>query len=81
MELGWTLKAETWGHGYATEAARACLDWGFVTLDEPYFISLIRPGNTASVRVAERLGFASLRQDELFGNPVTVYSMDKPTSL
>lgn len=58
VELGWTLKAETWGHGYATEAARACLDWGFATLDEPYFISLIRPGNTASVRVAERLGFA-----------------------
>ncbi|MEU9141309.1 GNAT family N-acetyltransferase [Streptomyces sp. NPDC048404] len=27
VELGWTLKAETWGRGYATEAARACLDW------------------------------------------------------
>ncbi|MEU0429968.1 GNAT family N-acetyltransferase [Streptomyces canus] len=81
VELGWTLKAEAWGHGYATEAARACLDWGFATLDEPYFISLIRPGNTASVRVAERLGLAPLREDELFGNPVTVYSVDKPTSL
>jgi len=81
VELGWTLKTETWGHGYATESARACLDWGFATLGEPYFISLIRPGNTASVRVAERLGFAPLRQDELFGNPVTVYSMNRPTSL
>ena len=30
-EVGWTLKAEAWGHGYATEAARACLEWGFAT--------------------------------------------------
>ncbi|MFI9781833.1 GNAT family N-acetyltransferase [Streptomyces sp. NPDC051956] len=34
VELGWTRKAETWGQGYATEAARACLDWGFATLDD-----------------------------------------------
>ncbi|MFG2133306.1 GNAT family N-acetyltransferase [Streptomyces sp. NPDC048751] len=80
VELGWTLKAETWGHGYATEAARACLAWGFTTLDVDYFISMIRPGNTASVRVAERLGFAPLREDILFGNPVAVYSLDKPAS-
>ncbi|MFJ8785296.1 GNAT family N-acetyltransferase [Streptomyces sp. NPDC102476] len=80
VELGWTLKAGTWGRGYATEAARACLDWGFATLDEAYFISMIRPGNTASVHVAERLSFAPLREDALFGNPVTVYSLDKPAS-
>ncbi|MHC3469560.1 GNAT family N-acetyltransferase [Streptomyces sp. 7R007] len=80
VELGWTLKAEAWGHGYATEAARACLDWGFETLDEPYFISLIRPGNTASVRVAQRLGFTTVREDELFGEPVTVYSLGRSAS-
>jgi RimJ/RimL family protein N-acetyltransferase len=80
VELGWTFRAGAWGHGYATEAARACLEWGFATLDEPYFISLIRPGNTASVRVAERLGFAPLREDEHFGNPVTVYAKEKPAS-
>jgi RimJ/RimL family protein N-acetyltransferase len=80
VELGWTLKAEKWGHGCATEAARACLDWGFATLDEAYFTAMIRPGNTSSARVAERLGFTPLRDDELFGNPVTVYSLDRPTS-
>lgn len=80
VELGWTLKAGAWGHGYATEAARACLDWGFTTLDEPYFTAMIRPANTASARVAERLGFAPLRMDTLFGNPVAVYSLDKQTS-
>jgi RimJ/RimL family protein N-acetyltransferase len=80
VELGWTLKAEAWGHGYATEAARACLEWGFGTLDTDYFTAMIHPGNTASARVAGRLGFAPLREDVLLGNPVTVYSLDRPTA-
>ncbi|MFG3253355.1 GNAT family N-acetyltransferase [Streptomyces sp. NPDC048172] len=78
VELGWTLRAEAWGHGYATEAARACLEWGFATLDVDHLIALIRPGNEPSVKVAERLGFAPRREEELFGNPVTVYGVDRP---
>lgn len=81
VELGWTLRAEHWGHGYATEAAQACLDWGFATLDDDYFTALMRPGNEASVKVAERLGFAPRREDHLHGRPVTVYAVDRPTSL
>ncbi|WP_326736275.1 GNAT family N-acetyltransferase [Streptomyces sp. NBC_01022] len=77
IELGWTLKAEQWGHGYATEAAQACLNWGFDTLDAEYFTALMRPGNTASVKVAERLGFSPRRQDELNGSPVTVYALNR----
>ncbi|WBB64054.1 GNAT family N-acetyltransferase [Streptomyces sp. WMMC500] len=80
VELGWTLAAEFWGHGYATEAARACLDWGFATLAEEYFISLIRPANTPSVRVAERLGFAPLRDGTFLGHPVTVYARNRPSA-
>ncbi|MEV0919148.1 GNAT family N-acetyltransferase [Streptomyces sp. NPDC049967] len=80
VELGWTFRAEHWGHGYATEAARACLYWGFATLDADYFTALIRPGNTPSVKVAERLGFAPRRQEELNGNPVTVYALDRPAA-
>ncbi|MFF1919950.1 GNAT family N-acetyltransferase [Streptomyces sp. NPDC058221] len=80
VELGWALQAERWGHGYATEAARACLDWGFATLDTEYFTALIRPGNTPSVKVAERLGFSPRRQDELNGNAVTVYALDRPAA-
>ncbi|GAA1965450.1 GNAT family N-acetyltransferase [Catenulispora subtropica] len=77
-ELGWTLKAEAWGHGYATEAARACLEWGFATLDAEYFTSMIHPANVPSIRVAERLGFSPLRDDVLLGKPVTVYSLNRP---
>lgn len=78
VEAGWTLRPEAWGHGYATEAARAFLDWGFETLDVPYVIAMIRPGNTPSVKVAERLGFSVRRQDALFDEPVTVYALDRP---
>ncbi len=35
-EVGWVLRRDAWGHGYATEAARACLDWGFGNLAIPY---------------------------------------------
>jgi RimJ/RimL family protein N-acetyltransferase len=78
VELGWTLAAESWGRGYATEAARACLEWGFATLAEEYFIALIRPANTASARVAERLGFAPRREETFMGDRVTVYAVDAP---
>jgi RimJ/RimL family protein N-acetyltransferase len=78
IEAGWTLRAEAWGRGYATEAARAFLGWGFDTLDAPYLTAMIRPGNTASVQVAERLGFAVRREDTLFDEPVTVYALERP---
>jgi RimJ/RimL family protein N-acetyltransferase len=81
VEAGWTLRAEAWGHGYAAEAARAFLDWGFDTLDAPYFTAMISPGNTASARVAERLGFTARREDTLFDEPVTVYGLDRPVGL
>lgn len=56
LELGWSLRREFWGKGYATEAAAKCLDHIFGELNQPEVISLIRPGNVRSVRVAERLG-------------------------
>jgi RimJ/RimL family protein N-acetyltransferase len=78
VEAGWTLRAEAWGHGYATEAARRFLDWGFETLHVPYVTAMIHPGNTPSIQLAERLGFAVRRQDKLFDKPVTVYALDRP---
>jgi RimJ/RimL family protein N-acetyltransferase len=72
-ELGWVLRRDAWGHGYATEAAGACGDWGFANLDIPYLTAMIRPANTRSIAVAERLGMTPLRHDHLQGIPVAVY--------
>jgi RimJ/RimL family protein N-acetyltransferase len=56
FEVGWTLRRQSWGKGYATEAGHACLQYVFTELDRSSIISLIAPGNTRSIRVAERLG-------------------------
>jgi RimJ/RimL family protein N-acetyltransferase len=79
-ELGWVLRRDAWGNGYATEAARACLGWGFAELDVPYLTAMINPDNVRSTRVAERLGMTPLREDVLLDDPVVVHSLDRPTS-
>jgi RimJ/RimL family protein N-acetyltransferase len=56
IEIGWTLGREHWGRGYATEAATAVRDWALGELGLERLISLIQPGNAASIRVAEKLG-------------------------
>jgi RimJ/RimL family protein N-acetyltransferase len=79
-ELGWALRRDAWGRGYATEAARACAEWGFSRLDVPYLTAMIHPDNVRSVRVAERLGLTPLRDDVLLGDPVVVYRLDRGAS-
>jgi RimJ/RimL family protein N-acetyltransferase len=74
-ELGWALRREAWGQGYATEAARACLEWGFAELDVPYLTAMINPENVRSIKVAERLGLAPMREGSLLGDPVVVYGL------
>ncbi|MFP3942647.1 MAG: GNAT family N-acetyltransferase [Alphaproteobacteria bacterium] len=56
LELGWALHPDARGKGYATEGARAALDWMFRVLKPAEVISVIAPGNTASIAVAERIG-------------------------
>ncbi|MBL7490681.1 GNAT family N-acetyltransferase [Frankia sp. AgB1.9] len=79
VEMAWTLRAEAWGRGYATEAAQACIDWAFEHLAENYLAAYIHPENAASHHVARRLGFSVLRDDILFDKPVIVYSLHRPT--
>ncbi|HVZ92506.1 MAG TPA: GNAT family N-acetyltransferase [Rhizomicrobium sp.] len=56
LEIGWTLGKPHWGKGYATEAARAAMDYAFCTQPVGRLISCIDPDNLASQRVAQRLG-------------------------
>lgn len=59
VEIGWHLHPDSWGRGYATEAARAVIERGFrAGLPEVY--AVVRPGNTASVAVCTRLGMTPL---------------------
>lgn len=56
LEVGWTLGKAYWGNGYATEAARAALDYAFLTQPVERVISVIHPDNSPSQAVARRLG-------------------------
>lgn len=56
LEVAWRLAREYWGHGYATEAARAWLDYGFGVKGLPRVISVADPPNVRSVAVMKRLG-------------------------
>ncbi|MBE1587597.1 GNAT family N-acetyltransferase [Nonomuraea angiospora] len=73
LGVGWCLARDHWGKGYATEAARAALDYCFGTLGATEVISLILPGNARSVSVAERIGHSHLRDTEYRGQQVHVY--------
>jgi RimJ/RimL family protein N-acetyltransferase len=76
-EIGWVLRQEVWGRGYATEAARACVAWGFENLTVPYLTSMIVPGNDRSFQVARRLGMRPLRSDIVVGVPVEVMALHR----
>ena len=68
-DLGYELSPQHWGNGYATEAARALVDFGFRELDLSRISSWCIADNTPSARVLERLGFRQegrLRRNEYF---------------
>jgi len=56
FEIGWTLRSEYWGRGYATEAVKRCIENAFTELDRSHISSFIAPENMRSIHVAERVG-------------------------
>ena len=64
-EVGWGLVRSAWGKGYAEEGARAAIDYAVDILGWTEIIHTILPGNTGSIRLAEKLGSRLLRQAEM----------------
>jgi RimJ/RimL family protein N-acetyltransferase len=56
LEIGWRLREDAWGQGYAREAAGASLDFAFGRLAAPHVVALTVEGNGPSRRLMERLG-------------------------
>lgn len=77
LEVGWALARDVWGRGYATEAASAWRDWAFAELGAGELISLIRPDNLRSIRVAERIGSRLLREAEVNGIHCVIYGQTR----
>lgn len=68
VEIGWRVARGAWGHGYATEAARACLDHAFDVLGLPEVVSFTVPANRRSRAVMERIGMTYDSADD-FDHP------------
>ncbi len=83
MEVGWRLREDAWGQGYAKEAAIASLDLAFGRFAAPHVVALTVPGNRGSWGLMERLGMTHRAdldyEDPRFGpelNPTIVYAID-----
>lgn len=68
IEIGWRLREDAWGQGYAKEAAIASLAWGWANLAAPRIMAITTPANRASWGLMERLGMTS-RPDLDFSHP------------
>jgi RimJ/RimL family protein N-acetyltransferase len=77
VEVGYHFHRDYWGHGYATEASRGCMDYAFKRLNVAKVISLILSENLASRRVAERNGMAVERQVMFHELPHQMYAMKR----
>jgi RimJ/RimL family protein N-acetyltransferase len=62
IEIGWRLASAFWSHGYATEGARAALEFGFRQLGLAEIVAFTIPANTRSLRVMEKLGMIFARE-------------------
>ena len=69
VEVGWRLGRRYWGQGFATEAARAVLEFGFETVDLPEIVALTVPSNARSRAVMARLGMTRTASDD-FDHPL-----------
>lgn len=73
VEVGYMFRQAFWGRGLATEAAAGAMRYAREQLGKGRLISLIRPGNTASIRVAEKNGLVAEKVVEHKGAPIVVY--------
>ena len=74
VELGYTLARDCWGRGYATEAARACLEAASAHLDARRIVAVVDVQNEASLRVPERIGMTRVGTVEAHGRPHALFA-------
>jgi RimJ/RimL family protein N-acetyltransferase len=73
VDLGYCLFPEHWGMGYATEAASACVSWGFEHLSLERIIGRVHRENSASIRVLEKVGLRFWKTGPCEHDPEALY--------
>lgn len=77
IELAYRLAKKHWKQGFAIEAANAIKDYAFNELDINRLISIIDPGNVASVKVAKRVGMTRVKSTKFHEFSVDIYETQK----
>ncbi len=86
VEIGWRIRSECWGQGYAPEAAKACLRHGFDGLGFEEVISFTAASNTNSRRVMDKIGLIRDIQGDFLhpsvpeGNPLQLHVLYRLTA-
>lgn len=80
LEVGWTVRSELWGRGYATEIGAAALRFAFTDLGAAEVVAFTEPGNTRSRAVMERLGMRYARNITHHGAPFVLYEIGRDTA-
>ena len=78
VEVGWHLGSDSWGQGYATEMARAVVEYGFLTQGLERIYAIAHLENEASFAVMRRLGMRCLGPNQVYydGEKTDVYAID-----
>lgn len=77
VEVAYLLSRGAWGRGYATEAARAAVEFGFAKAGLAAIIGLVHPGNAASIRVLEKCGLKFFDQIKLWGMEMSRHRLNR----
>jgi [ribosomal protein S5]-alanine N-acetyltransferase len=78
IDLGYRFIKKKWGKGYATEAAYACIKYGFEKLNLQRIIGRAVPGNIASLNVLEKCGMTYIGEETVDGHPAKTYEIMNP---
>ena len=76
IEFGWHIRKRYWSRGIATEAALGCRDLAFERFGIKRLVAVIDPKNTASIRVAERIGMTSEGIKVVDDFPCLIYAIE-----
>jgi [ribosomal protein S5]-alanine N-acetyltransferase len=78
VDLGYRLLKKFWGRGYATEAARGCIEYGFVSLNLQQIVGRALAANLSSIKVLEKCGMEFLREEVMHGYLHKTYQVTNP---
>lgn len=78
-ELGYRIDSEFWGQGLATEAAKACLKYGFDKFNFDYVLGIVEPENQTSIKVLEKIGMEFVKESTWREKVVCIYKIANNT--